>query len=115
MLQTTDDKALSTQATENKRNQDISAVISDAGTGDAGARISRSIKNLSTAAKLVKSKKPKMTNFETNFFTLKAKKAFTHLQKAFTKASILYYFDPKHYICIETNVLGYAIGEVLIR
>ncbi len=77
---------------------------------------------------MTKSKKPKLTkskksdlskanfvkiNSRTDFLTCKAKKAFIHLQKAFTKAPILKYFDLECYICIETNALGYVIGEVL--
>ena len=74
MLQITYNKALSIQATENKRNQTVSANVR--GGGD---EIGRNIENLSPVAKLAKSKKPKMTNFKTDFFTFKAKKAFTHL------------------------------------
>ena len=46
------------------------------------------------------------------FLTLEASLTFTQLKKAFTKAPILHHFDPKHYIKIETNASGYAIGEV---
>ncbi len=34
------------------------------------------------------------------------------MRQAFIKALILYYFDLKYYIWIETNILGYAIGEI---
>ena len=47
------------------------------------------------------------------FFTFKVSLAFTQLRKAFTKALILYYFDPKHHIQIKTDVLGYIIDEML--
>ena len=53
-----------------------------------------------------KFKKPKMTNFETEFLIPKTKKAFTHLQKAFTKVPILYDFDLECYIYIKTNAFG---------
>ena len=87
-------------------------------------KISKNIKNLSTAAKSAKFKKLKLTKikksdfakanfFKTDFFIFKAKKAFIHLKKIFTKVSILYYFDPKHYIRIETNALEYAIDQIL--
>ena len=42
-----------------------------------------------------------------------ARLAFTQLKKVFTKAPILWYFDPEYYIRIETDVSGYAIGRVL--
>ena len=47
-----------------------------------------------------------------DFLTSGAKLAFTELRQAFVKALILYYFDLEHYIRIETDVLGYAIGGV---
>ena len=52
-------------------------------------------------------------DFETDFLTPKAKKTFIYLKKTFTKALILRHFDPKYYIQIETNALGYAISRVL--
>ncbi len=70
--------------------------------------------------KLAKSKKSDLpranfakVNSEINFLTLKAKKAFINLQKAFTKAPIFKRFDPEYHIRIETNALGYAISGVL--
>ncbi len=63
---------------------------------------------------LVKAQNFAKANFSgTDFLTFKAKKAFLHLQKAFTKILILRHFDPKCYIQIETDVLGYIIGGVL--
>ncbi len=41
----------------------------------------------------------------TNFLISEANEAFIYLQKAFTKAPILKYFDPEYHIWIETNVL----------
>ena len=90
ILQTTDDKALSTLTTKNERNQDTlvgtGCTISVGSTGDADARIDENIKNLSTATKSTKTKKPKMTkakklvnSFKINFLTVKAKKTFIHL------------------------------------
>ena len=35
------------------------------------------------------------------------------MRQAFTKALILWYFDLKYHNQIETDALGYAIGEVL--
>ncbi len=127
MLWTTSDDNLNAQASRNKKNQDITA-----GAGDASddGRVGRSIKNLLSAAKSAKSKKPKLTKPKkldlvkaqnlakthssgTDFLTLGAKEAFIHLRKAFTKAPILRHFDPECHIWIETDASGYAIGGVL--
>ncbi len=77
ILQTTDDEALSTQATGNKKNQEISSGIARAGFGE----IDVSFENLSTAAKLAKSKKPlvKANSSKTDFLTSEAKSVFIHL------------------------------------
>ena len=48
-----------------------------------------------------------------SFLTYKAKAAFNRLQLAFSKASILQYFDLECYIWIENDALGYAIGDML--
>ena len=103
---------MSTQITENKRNQNISA--STSGVDDRN--VDEDIKNVSSIVKLTKSKKPifAKANFSrTDFLTTEAKKAFIHLWKAFTKAPILRYFDLKRHIRIETDALGYAIDGVL--
>ena len=92
------------------KNQDV---LDGAGGGGAGGNF----ENLSTAIKLTKSKKPKLTqpkrsDFEktnssgTDFLTSEAKKAFIHLRKAFTKAPILRHFQ------IETDASGYAISGI---
>ena len=47
------------------------------------------------------------------FPSCKAKKAFSRLWKAFTKALILRHFDPEYHIWIETDILRYAINKVL--
>lgn len=47
------------------------------------------------------------------FLTFEARVAFIHRKKMFTKALILYQFDPKCHILIETDVFGFAIGEIL--
>ncbi len=75
ILQTTNDGALSTQATENKKNQNT---LASAG-GDIG--VDRDIKNLSFVVKLAKFKKPNFAkaNFGMDFLIPGAKKAFIHL------------------------------------
>ena len=68
---------------------------------------------------LVKSKNydfpPNFKNKEARagFFTPKARLAFTQLRQAFVKALILYHFDPKSHIRIETDASSYNIGGVL--
>ena len=49
---------------------------------------------------------------EPRFLTPDARRAFTQLKQAFTKALILWHFDPDCHIRIETNAFGYAIGGV---
>lgn len=46
------------------------------------------------------------------FLTVKAILAFVKLKQGFIKALILYHFDPEYHICVETNLLGYAIYRV---
>ncbi len=108
ILQTTDNGDLGAQASGHEEDQDTIA-------GTAGAGGGGSIKILSTAAKSAKYKKPNFakTNFGTDFLSPRAKKAFIHLRKAFTKALIFRHFDPERHIWIETDASGYAIGGVL--
>ncbi len=109
ILRTTDDEALSTQVTENKKNQDAPSGI------DSGGTIDGDIKNLSSIVKSAKSKKPNFakTNFGIDFLTSRAKKTFIHLQKAFIEAPILRHFDPECHIQIVIDASGYAIDGVL--
>ncbi len=122
MLQIIDDKALSTETTEDKKKQDISTSSARV----VSSKVGKYIKNLSTIANLTRSKSLKLTkskkldllranftkvNFsKTDFLTLEANKAFLHLQKTFTKALI---FRSEYHIWIETDILGYAIGGIL--
>ena len=50
---------------------------------------------------------------EPTFLNTVAKRAFNKLRQAFTKASILQYFDLECHIRIETVALGYVIRKVL--
>lgn len=54
----------------------------------------------------------KTSFFRTDFFILKTKNIFIHLQKAFIKILILYYFQLKYYIQIKINTLSYAINTI---
>ena len=55
----------------------------------------------------------KNSNGATGYLTPNAKRAFTQLRQAFTKALIRQHFDPECYIRIEIDASGYAIGGVL--
>ena len=46
-------------------------------------------------------------------FIADARRAFTKLRQVFVEAPILNHFDPEHYIRMEIDVLGYAIGSIL--
>lgn len=47
------------------------------------------------------------------FFTLEARLVFIESRKAFIKAPIFYYLDPKYNIWIETDTSGYVVRGVL--
>ena len=70
--------------------------------------VETTVQKSSKSKNLSKSKKT-----ESGFLTSGARKAFTKLRQAFIKAPILHHFDPEHHIQVETDVSGYAIGEVL--
>ena len=70
----------------------------------------KKVRNLSKSKNSSKSKK--IVRYS-DFFTLRAKLAFTKLRQVFFKAPILHHFDLERYIRIETNASGYAIGRVL--
>ena len=48
-----------------------------------------------------------------SFLTAEARSAFNHLRLAFTKAPILWHFDPECHIWIKTDASSYAIGSML--
>ena len=55
--------------------------------------------------------KSKKTDLD--FLISGARKAFTKLKQVFIKAPILYHFDPKRHIRVETDASGYTIVGVL--
>ena len=59
-------------------------------------------KNLSKSKKMVGS----------DFLIPGVRLVFTKLRQAFVKAPILYHFDLKHYIRIETDTSNYTISKV---
>ena len=60
-----------------------------------------------------KMSKPKKLVRSSDFFTSRARLAFTKLRQVFVKVLILNHYDPEYYIWIEIDTLGYTIGEVL--
>ena len=93
-------------------------------------RKSKKLKKLAKSQKSSKSGKPKgkkskkqlkignLRNFDAknsgpSVLTPKARSALNCLRLAFTKVFIFWDFDPKCYIWIETDVLGYVIVSVL--
>ena len=73
-------------------------------------KVGKKIQKMSKSKTLFKCKK---TVGFSDFLTPRAKLSFTKLRQAFFKAPILYYFNPKCHIRIETDISGYALGEVL--
>ena len=69
--------------------------------------VEKNDQKISKSKNLFKSKKT-----ELDFFTFGARLTFTKLRQVFVKVLIIHHFDPKCYIWIETDVLGYAIGGV---
>ena len=81
-----------------------------------GQKMSKSWKLSKSEKKLSKSgNSPNFgaTESRPSFLTPKARSAFNRLQLAFIKALILRYFDLKYHIWIKTDVLDYAIGDML--
>ena len=71
--------------------------------------VGKKVQKTSKSKNLSKSK----TVGSLDFLTPRAKLVFTKLRQVFFKALILYHFDSKCHIRMETDVSGYAIGEVL--
>ena len=81
-------------------------------------KLSKSQKSAKSRKKLSKSGNSSSFNTKKNglsFLIPNAKIAFNHLRLAFTKAPILWHFDPKWYIWIKINASSYAIGDVLTQ
>ena len=57
----------------------------------------------------------KSKKIELGFLTSGARMAFTKLKQVFIKAPILHYFDLEHYIWVEIDASGYAIGGILSK
>ena len=79
-------------------------------------KLFKSQKSAKSRKKLSKSENLPHFNAKKNgpsFLTPDAKTAFNHLRLTFTKAPILWYFDPECHIWIKTDTSGYTIGGVL--
>ena len=87
--------------------EDDKSEVDDSKVGDD--KVGKKVQKLLKSKNLSKSKK----TVGSDFFTPKAKPAFTKLRQAFVKAPILYHFDLERHIRIETNVSSYAIGGVV--
>ena len=73
-------------------------------------KLSKSGKNLSKSGN---SPNFGATESGPSFLTPKARSAFNRLRLTFTKAPILWHFDPECYIWIEIDASDYVIGGVL--
>ena len=65
--------------------------------------------------KTVERSPSKNSNRAMGYLTPNARRVFIQMRQAFTKALILWHFNPECHIRIETNASGYAIGGVLIQ
>ena len=74
-----------------------------------GNEIKKNYQKLSKFKKLIKSKK---TVEFLDFLIPEVRLAFIKLRQAFVKSLIIYYFDLKYCIQIETDVSGYVISGV---
>lgn len=99
------------------KNSTVNRIGSDSKVGGAKLQVKSQTK-LSKSKNGVRSSLGKSqllieANSKPHFLTPKARLAFARLRQAFIKATILHHFLPKWYIRVETNALGYAIGEIL--
>lgn len=96
----------------NHRKKKVINVVIDAG------KVVKSLPKVEKSKNAAKFKKPELGKTidkvsGIDFLILEAKTAFLHLQTAFIKALVLYYFDLKSHIRIQTNTFGYVIGKIL--
>ena len=62
--------------------------------------------------KVVASRAKNLSISSTLFLISRVKKIFIKLRQVFIETPIQNQFNLKHYILIETNVLGYTIGRI---
>lgn len=82
--------------------------------GNSQAKLAKS-NNIIRPDFLDKSKLLVEISSKSGFFILKVRLAFAKLRQAFSQPSILYHFNPKYHICVETDTSSYIISEVLIQ
>ena len=71
--------------------------------------------NRKNRAKILSVFSTSMDLTKANYLISGAKKTFNLLRHAFIQMLIVQYFDLEWYIWIETNMSGYAIGEVICQ
>ena len=113
---------LKTAALPERSNSDkLEVGDNEGGNGVSGVEIAKKLRK-SKGQKLSKSQKPakpgknlskngNAPNFNTkdggpSFLTPDARKAFNRLRLVFTKASILWHFNPEYHIWIKINTFG---------
>ena len=89
-------------------NNEFDGKVNDEIDDEVRKKDQKTSKSKNLFKKLSKSKK----TVGLDFFTPRARLAFTKLRPAFVKASILHHFDPERHIQVETDISGYAIGGV---
>ena len=89
-------------------NNEINDEVNNEVDNKIGKKGQKTSKSKNSFKKLFKSKK----TVKSDFFTLRAKLAFTKLRQMFIKAPIFHHLDPKRHIRVETNASGYAICQI---
>ena len=107
------------------KKNDGNGEVNEVDVGGNGVERAKKSEKTSKSRKLSKSRKksPKSGNSTNSdamekgpkFLTLDVRTAFNRLRLAFTKAPILWHFDPECHIWIEIDVSGYAIDGVLCQ
>lgn len=77
------------------------------------SQVKLSISNNKIKPSLAKSQLLIEPSSGSSFLTSKARLAFAELRQTSIEALILYHFDIKYYIWVETNTLGYVIDGIL--
>ena len=121
MLKTTGSTGSAANPKETESEIGGDSVVGDSMVGGDEATNPTKRKNQAKTTKskiLVKFKnhdfpKSRTEEARTGFLTPEARLAFTQLKQAFVEAPILYHFDPKSHIRIETDASSFAIGGVL--
>ena len=98
----------STSVTQKSMN-----LVDEFGGGDCGENEARTSASTKGPTRADYPSSDHVSHAVSNYLTPDAKKAFDQLCQAFTKATILQYFDLEQYIRVEIDASGYAISGVL--